>query len=270
MIGLLRRGSFALVVAASGLLHAGAYLASESWIDGGAEHARPAMALVELVDVPARASTPVEPETPPPEVVEPEPEPAPRRRPRPARASAPDPSPPARGEPDPPADPAPAPADPAPPVFADLTGVTLEGAGGSWAAPSGNGASRDGPAVSRPRRGGSVRAPAPPSPPARGPRVVVPSDLSRIPEPPAGLADALEANFPPHARARGQSGRATLRARIHPDGSVGMLALVSATRPEFGEACRRTLRGSRWTPPLDDRGRPVATDVRYVCRFEVD
>jgi hypothetical protein len=27
--------------------------------------------------------------------------------------------------------------------------------------------------------------------------------------------------------------------------------------------------GSRWSPPLDEKGRPVATHVRYTCRFRV-
>jgi len=45
--------------------------------------------------------------------------------------------------------------------------------------------------------------------------------------------------------------------------------VIVASSPEFGRACQRTLAGSRWSPPLDARGRPVATELRYKCVFEV-
>jgi hypothetical protein len=38
----------------------------------------------------------------------------------------------------------------------------------------------------------------------------------------------------------------------------------------FGEACRRTLAGSRWSPPRDASGKPVSTEVSYTCRFEIE
>jgi hypothetical protein len=37
----------------------------------------------------------------------------------------------------------------------------------------------------------------------------------------------------------------------------------------FGAACQKMLRQRRWQAPLDRRGQPVATEVRYSCEFEV-
>jgi hypothetical protein len=47
------------------------------------------------------------------------------------------------------------------------------------------------------------------------------------------------------------------------------LLVLSEPAAGFGRACRDTLSGSRWTPPLDRDGRPVATIINYTCRFEV-
>ena len=54
-----------------------------------------------------------------------------------------------------------------------------------------------------------------------------------------------------------------------PDGRVGQTRVLSATLPEFGYACQRTVAGSRFGAPLDKKGQPVATDVSYTCEFEV-
>jgi TonB family protein len=100
-----------------------------------------------------------------------------------------------------------------------------------------------------------------------GPVVAV-ADLSRPPEAPR-LEDALERNYPTQARQSGQAGKAVVRARITAEGNVRDLLVVSETAAGFGRACRDTLTGSRWTPPLDRDGRAVATVINYTCRFEV-
>jgi len=126
----------------------------------------------------------------------------------------------------------------------------------------------EGPAVVGPAPGPADPAPARGSGGAPGPPTVAAGDLSRPPTPPP-LDDALARNYPRQAREAGRSGRAVLRARIQPDGTAVVLRVVSASAAEFGEACRRTLDGTRWAPPIDRAGRPVATEVSYTCSFEV-
>jgi periplasmic protein TonB len=111
-----------------------------------------------------------------------------------------------------------------------------------------------------------VSAPAAVPPPE--PKMVPVSSLSRRPGAP-GLDAELERNYPIEARRAGISGTAKLRVRILPDGRVGKVEPVSESYVGFGEACARTVRAARWEPPLDADGRPVATEIVYVCKFEV-
>jgi hypothetical protein len=60
-----------------------------------------------------------------------------------------------------------------------------------------------------------------------------------------------------------------VRARIDPDGMVRRVTLVEESAAGFGDACSRTLNGSRWAPPKDKAGRSVATEIRYTSRFVV-
>ena len=169
---------------------------------------------------------------------------------------------------------APARATAAPPAAetpADFSGTTLtnDGAGAGWTSATGNGAAMNGP-VGRPGArvtGRHVEGTAQAVHPALAPVVAV-ADLSRLPEAPR-LEDALERNYPAEARQSGQAGKAVVRARITPEGSVRDLLVVSETAAGFGRACRDTLTGSRWTPPLDRDGHAVATVINYTCRFEV-
>jgi hypothetical protein len=57
--------------------------------------------------------------------------------------------------------------------------------------------------------------------------------------------------------------------RIDPDGVVRRVSLVEESATGFGNACSRTLSGSRWAAPKDKAGRSVATEIRYTCRFVV-
>jgi TonB family protein len=153
---------------------------------------------------------------------------------------------------------------------ADFSGTTLtnDGAGPGWASATGNGAAMNGP-VGRPGAhvtGRYVDVPAQAA--VRSGPVVAVADLSRLPEAPR-LEDALERNYPPQARQSGQTGKAVVRARITAEGSVRDLLVVSETAAGFGRACRDTLTGSHWTPPLDRDGHAVATVIHYTCRFEV-
>jgi TonB family protein len=83
------------------------------------------------------------------------------------------------------------------------------------------------------------------------------------------LDAALRNNYPSEARRRGIAGSASVRARIDADGIVREVTPLNETFPGFGEACRRTVRGSKWSPPRDGSGRQVATRIRYTCRFVV-
>jgi periplasmic protein TonB len=112
-----------------------------------------------------------------------------------------------------------------------------------------------------------VPAPATPSAPKEPPIVPVASLLRRPGAP--GLDAELEKNYPLAARRSGISGNAKLRVRILADGRVGRVERISESYEGFGEACARTVRGARWEPPLDEDGRAVATEIVYVCKFEV-
>jgi TonB family protein len=94
------------------------------------------------------------------------------------------------------------------------------------------------------------------------------ADLSTRPVPPA-LGSELREHYPLEAKQRGIGGSATVEARIEPDGRVGRISLKQESFAGFGDACRRTLAGSRWSAPRDRNGRAVATVIRYTCRFVV-
>jgi protein TonB len=167
-------------------------------------------------------------------------------------------------------------ARPAPPVQAetpaDFTGVTLtnDGPGPGWSSATGNGQSMTGP-IGTPgaRVTGRSRDGAEGGPRLAGPHTLKLADLSQPPRAPL-LDGALESNYPTEARKRGLAGNAVLRVRIMPDGRVGDLTVLAESGGGgFGEACRRTLRSSVWSPPLDREARPVSTIVSYTCRFEV-
>lgn len=212
---------------------------------------------------------PPPPPPPPPELPEqqeppkpPEPEPVrPKPAPKPA-AKPPEPQPP------------PEEAKPAPEAPVDLTGVTLTGDNGaSWASVVGSGAPLAGPAPRVAATTGNDRAGSRDGViGGKGDKPVLVSEasLSRKPVPPEGMDALLERNFPPRARAQGVSGSALLRVRIQADGRVSdMQTLRETGNHGFGDACMKTLRVRRWQPPLDRSGRPVATEIRYSCEFEV-
>lgn len=157
------------------------------------------------------------------------------------------------------------PARPETPV--DFSGVTLSNEGASWSSPTGNGEQMTGPiAAADPgtRRGPVFRPPTG----ASADRVVASGDLSRPPRAP-NLDAALAANYPSEARRAGIAGQAVVRARILVDGTVGTIRIASESAPGFGAACKRTLAGSRWQPPLDSHNEPVSTDISYTCTFAV-
>jgi len=56
---------------------------------------------------------------------------------------------------------------------------------------------------------------------------------------------------------------------VRPDGAIDHARVVTATNADFGDACRRVLVASRWTPPVDRDGAPCATEIKYTCHFEV-
>jgi periplasmic protein TonB len=195
--------------------------------------------------------TPPPPEPPKP----PEPE---REEPPAPLANAPKPANTAPREPSPP--------PPAAPL--DLRGLTLTNGEGSFAMPTGNGLELDRPiGTGRTPNPEPVRAPAPVAVPAP-PALVALDALGTRPKPPA-LEASLRQNYPGDARRRAIGGSASVLARIDRDGVARGVSVVSETFAGFGDACRRTLAGSRWSPPLDNAGRAVSTQVRYTCHFKV-
>ncbi len=161
-------------------------------------------------------------------------------------------------------------AKPAAPL--DLSGVTLTNDDGpSFGMALGNGRAFEGPIGNG--RGVSAREGAMPSAAPSvapiGPTLVAAADLSERPTPP-GLDAALRKNYPRDARERGIGGSARVRARVEPSGNVRQIRVESESFAGFGEACRRTLEGSRWSAPRDREGRAVATEIRYTCRFVVE
>lgn len=174
---------------------------------------------------------------------------------------------PARAEPSAPAKPV-TPSTPQPAAALDFTGVTLTGTSSAagFAQVAGNGQHMAGALAAAPRStGGLVRSQGNGTP---GATVVPLASLKRPPRAPV-LDEALVRNYPKSARDQGRTGEALVRARILPDGQVGPTQVLLASAPEFGRACQHSLAGSRWSPPLDESGRPVATDVSYKCLFEV-
>src|SRR5450631_321946 len=171
--------------------------------------------------------------------------------------------------------PRPAEAEPQAETPADFTGVTLtnDGPGAGWASATGNGAAMNGP-VGTPgaRVTGRSRAGATggggPGPKSEGPPILALADLSKPPRAPV-LSEMLERNYPDEARKRGVPGKAVMRRRVMPDGHLRDLIVVAESQGGFGEACKRTLRDSLWSPPLDLEARPVSTFVSYTCTFEV-
>ena len=208
----------------------------------------PAPTLITITDSPP----PPPPPPPPPVTAEPE-TPSPRATRIAPRATQPI----ARRRPAAPPQQVAAPSSPEP---VDLSGVTLSNDGGSWSSPTGNGEVAQEPVVA------PTAAPRQPTGRTAGPRVVAVGDLSRPPKAP-DLDAALAANYPAEARRAGRTGKAVVRARIQPDGSVGMIRIVSETDPGFGMACKLT--GSRWQAPLDAHRTAVATDINYTCTFSV-
>ncbi|HTQ06423.1 MAG TPA: TonB family protein [Polyangiaceae bacterium] len=212
---------------------------------------------------PSRVSFRVRDAAPPPAPDAPKlPPPAPKPEPRLAKA---------KPKAAPSVNPDPLPAAP-PPV--DLRGVTLtnDTGGAAWSSAVGNGSALGGPVG--PIGGVTTRpvasdAPARPSPRAPEIPLVDAADLSSRPVPPA-LAGDLRERYPAGAKQRGIGGSASVEARIEPDGRVRQVRLENETFAGFGEACKKTLLGSSWSPPRDKAGRKVATLVRYTCRFVVE
>lgn len=249
-------------------------LAPSSWLTSVLAHVAGIGAVLLLVR--SAPPLPVAPETveltmaavepppaPPPEVIVPAEVPAPRE----ITAAAP-PRPKAPVE---------RPREPAPAKASDveapaLTGTTLTSERGSFTSIVGDGTAMDGPVG--PGGGGTAApvaapaAPAAPAPASGGAALTARADLARLPAPP-DLSARLLANYPARAKALGDAGRATLSVVVLPDGTLGAIDVRSATSAEFGKACRDTLTGSRWLPPVDRSGRLVATRVGYTCRFDV-
>jgi len=152
----------------------------------------------------------------------------------------------------------------------DLSGVTLSNDSGTgFAMPLGDGSALHGPIGQGAPRGPSAAEALGHTGAPREPALVSLSDLSERPKPPS-LTALLRQNYPEEARLRGLRGSAQLNARIDRDGVIRAARLLSESAAGFGLACRRTVLGSQWSAPRDKNGSPVATEIVYTCRFEVD
>jgi periplasmic protein TonB len=204
----------------------------------------------------------VEPPPPPP------PPPEPEKPKEPERARAP------KAEEPPPEEPPP---EAPPPLeeIADFTGTTLTADGpGGWSTRIGTGAPLKGPVGKIGKAphdpNGQQAAKALPT----GPRVVSVENLSRKPKPPTGvdLNALLERNYPRRARMQGVEGKVTVSMRVLPNGKLERIRPIAEFPPsfDFAAGCLRTLQESGlWQPPLDRDGKPVASDVKFDCSFEV-
>lgn len=246
------RGLLGWIVPASIAIHVVAVIVLPSATRGPKP---PPPVVIEMADLPP----------PEPKLKEPEkaPEPAPTAAPthvatRPT-STAPMPDRPARTNEPPRDDSAKPPSDDVP---MDLTAMKL---------------SNDGPGIAinaGPGGGGGSRGPVLAAPAARpatpvAPRLVPVGSLAKPPRAPSGLDAELEKNYPDAARRAGIAGKAVLKVTILPDGRIGTVARLSETYDGFGSACERTVRASRWEPPVDREGSAVSTEITYVCRFEV-
>lgn len=272
------RSTFAVL--ASGVIHG-----ALTWAVTGLAASAPPPALevlaIEMLapEEPAPPEPPVEPAPPleevappepPPEPPPVEPPPEPRAEPPPEPDDAPPDDTPTNeepSEPEPTEEPAEEPAEADGPPDADAPGLDglLAGDGATgFEVRRGGRAPGRGRATpkSAPR---PVAKPAPPPAPTPVPF----RDLSRRPQPPP-LDALLERNYPPSARRLGRAGSARVALLIGLDGRVRSARVVSASEPEFGDACARTLRQSRWSPPQDDQGNAVPTIAPYECHFRVE
>lgn len=101
---------------------------------------------------------------------------------------------------------------------------------------------------------------------------VTASELSRQPTQPAGLGARIEAHYPSGARLQGVSGVGRARLLVSSQGVVVRGEPLSETPSGagFADACVAALSGSGgWGLPLDARGRPVSTWIRFSCEFTV-
>jgi TonB family protein len=187
-------------------------------------------------------------------------EPSPRQPPAASRK-------PAEGTPEP----QPKPSKPAPaPVRFEETTLSNRSSG-MRVSPSREGAS-DGLQSDDAHDDGSPRGTQQHGSPASQRSEPVPVDeLGGRPEAPPELDRLLQKFYPDSARNAGIKGQARVRILIRPDGRSRVLKLLSASRPDFGKACRRMLRAAgAWAPGRDMRGQAVSTVVTFRCDFRVE
>jgi protein TonB len=203
-----------------------------------------------------RPPPPAEPEPPPPEPPPPEPEPV-RPRMRVAEPAAPEPPPEA-----PPPE-----APPAPPVF-DMSNLAT-GTDGSWGIQTTEGNTLFGPvrrqAVSK--NTAPVRPPGVPGGTGTGPATSAPR-ITRRPE----VEFEATASYPEEARREQVSGVVVLVVQVLASGRVGTVRIKPGTDPGYGlgRAAVEAMRRFRFSPALDQDGRPVGYTIEsYRFRFEL-
>lgn len=147
----------------------------------------------------------------------------------------------------------------------DLPGVVLSN---TTAEGSATGTGQGSPSAALAPGGGSGQGTGPAVGTSSG--LVAIGNLSRRPRPSGDIRAALERNYPRRAQSLGIQGSAQVRLRILATGQATQLVLTNQTgNYGFGDACLKTLRDSRWSPPLDRTGTPVATDIGFTCVFEI-
>jgi hypothetical protein len=95
----------------------------------------------------------------------------------------------------------------------------------------------------------------------------LPAGLSAWPVAPPGLGARVGDYWPERARAQKLYGSAQLRIRVHDDGRVRVLGVITASHEMLATACGDMLLSTHWTPALDAHGQPVTCDVSYACEW---
>ena len=104
-------------------------------------------------------------------------------------------------------------------------------------------------------------------PEALRPAAAAPTPAARLSREPVLLSSGCNEHFP--GSARRDHGTVTAIATVRANGSVARLEIGSESPAGhgFGAAARACLANQRWTPALDERGRPTLARTRVVVRF---
>jgi hypothetical protein len=105
-------------------------------------------------------------------------------------------------------------------------------------------------------------------PPSEAAPTQAPTQASGRPSPPADLDARLVRHYPLRGFVLSESGFARVRFSVGTSGAVSTQAVLNASNPPYGEACRAMLEESTWTPARDARGQALPFSGDFSCTFE--